>query len=971
MGRYDDNYQVLEKLFKEYKVFIDTCSLMNNNQKAVDELFYAISRISHEYHNKLVVPGIVIKELKKHLKGDDARAAAKAKSALMILKRYDGCFDVFGDKRERRFADIVFLKVFQTYHHEFNRALITQDYTLSVDVLGIMNQKSVEKYMKQIKVFKFDERGYLTEFKPLNKRENRYQAGSFANNHSQSFKQNNNFNQISNAEDSDNRRRFSNNSSDNFNPRQSYNKKSDYNDVRQDNSEKSNIARPDSNNKKQVSGKTQNSEAIQQKKAHIENNSVNINKINYGWQNNAFSSLDTCHGLGTGFSIYKDQDQNENQSDDAYPNHDDNNSNNNNNSNDVAEHSQKNSDLFTEQDDDDVPDFNEALVSGDSEKASIWEDIASDIQDNGKDDNSDSDDGDDDDSKPVNSSNSDNEVSEDNKEDNDDKKDNTEDDADFSEDSMSSDDIEEVEDSDVPEDVLDTEDFDDPDSETASSAGTENVTRTAKPQSKYQEYKARFEASLRNRFTEVTKVPDTPVSVKELPGVNSVVYAGKSKITLTSEIARGGEGIIYSTNTKFVAKIYKKGLLTERKIKKVELLLSKKLKCDGICFPCKALYNQYNEFIGYLMPRASGKELQKSLFIKPLFLQNFPNWQKIDLVKLCITILFKIRYLHQHGIIMGDINPMNILVVSPEEVYFVDTDSYQIDDFPCPVGTINYTAPEIQRKEYKTFLRTFGNEHFAVATLLFMLMLPGKPPYSHQGGGDGISNIINMNFSYPLGDESNGKAPKGPWSCIWSHLLYKVKEAFYETFKNDGKYSTEDTRLNVFEWIAIFKNYKNAIESGRMDKDKDSLTLFPKNYKAFITEDGEKIVHKGKNTGNERTCSKCGFVFQITEKDIEDCINNGKDLPTLCNRCASGAGVYKTMTCCDCGKRFAFTQKEYKFYEEKEYALPKRCPSCRAANRKSSGWKSYDGRSYGGGRRDIRDNKGCFLNMLLFGLFLH
>ncbi len=960
----DRDRRVLDNLFKNFKVFIDTCSLMHDNPEAVEAFFIEASRLSRKYNNTLVIPYKVIRELLKHQKSDDPEKSSKAKNALRILKRYDGCFKVFGDKRDN-FADSVFLKVFQMYHLEFNRALITQDSTLSNDILNLRNQKSVERTMKLIKVYRFGKNKFLIPFSQ-NSKENRYQPGSFVNNQSQNFKQNNNFKQINNAEESDNRRHFSNNSSDNFNSKQSYNKRTDYNAVQHDNSEKNNNTQLNSNNKKQVSGNTQNNEVIQNN-SHLANNSVNINKINYGWQNNTFSSLDTCHGLDTGFSIYKDQD--ENQSNDAYQNHDANNSNSNNHSNDVTEHCQKNSDLFTEQDDEDVPDFNEALESSDSEKVSILEEIASAVhEDNGNDDNTDGDDSDNDDSKLDNSGNSVNEVTENDitEEVNDD----TEDDAEFS-DTMGSDNIEEVDDSDVPDDVLNTEDFDDPDSETSSSAGSENVTRTAKPQSKYQEYKARFEASLRNRFTEVTKVPDTPVSVKELPGVNSVVYAGKSKITLTSEIARGGEGIIYSTNTKFVAKIYKKGLLTERKIKKVELLLSKKLKCDGICFPYKALCNQYNEFIGYLMPRASGKELQKSLFIKPLFLQNFPNWQKIDLVKLCITILFKIRYLHQHGIIMGDINPMNILVVSPEEVYFVDTDSYQIDDFPCPVGTINYTAPEIQRKEYKTFLRTFGNEHFAVATLLFMLMLPGKPPYSHQGGGDGISNIINMNFSYPLGDESNGKAPKGPWSCIWSHLLYKVKEAFYETFKKDGKYSTEDTRLNVFEWIAIFKNYKNAIESGRMDKDKDSLTLFPKNYKAFITEDGEKIVHKGKNTGNERTCSKCGFVFEITEKDIEDCINNGKDLPTLCNRCASGAGVYKTMTCCDCGKRFTFTQKEYKFYEEKEYALPKRCPSCRAANRKSSGWKSYDGRSYGGGRRDIRDNKGCFLNMLLFGLFLH
>ncbi|MBQ3682798.1 MAG: zinc-ribbon domain containing protein [Succinimonas sp.] len=959
----DRDRKVLDNLFKNFKVFIDTCSLMYDDQESVERFFIEASKLSREYHNTLVIPYKVIRELLKHQKSDDPEKSSKAKNALRILNRYDGCFKVFGDKRDN-FADSVFLKVFQMYHLEFNRALITQDWTLSNDILNLRNQKSVERDMKLIKVYKFGKNKFLVPFSQ-NSEGNRYQPGSFVNNQPHSFKQNNNFRQINNAEESDNHRRFSNNSSDNFNHKQSYNKKSDYNNIRQDSSEKSNTARPNTKNKNQDSSKTQNTEVIQNN-SPLANNSVNINKINYGWQNNAFSSLDTCHGLDTGFGIYQDQEQNENQRDDAYQNHDANNCNDNNNSDDVTKHIQKNADLFMEQEDENVPDFDDALVSGGSEKASILEEIASAVQDDGNDDDTVSNDGDND-SKPENSDNSVNEAAENaaTPDANDDAEDvDTEDDADLS-DTVSSDNIEEVEDSDVPEDVLDTDGSDEPQSETVSSAGSDNAAKNAKPQNKYQEYKARFEASLRkNRYTKVTRVPDTPVPVKELPGVNSVVYADQSEITLTSEISRGGEGIIYSTNTEYVAKVYKNGLLTERKIKKIELLLSQKLKYDGICFPCKALYNQYHEFVGYLMPRASGKELQRSLFIKPLFLQNFPNWQKIDLVNLCITILLKIRYLHQHGIIMGDINPLNILVVSPEEVYFVDTDSYQVKNFPCPVGTINYTAPEIQRKEYRTFLRTFGNEHFAMATLLFMIMLPGKPPYSQQGGGDPISNIINMDFSYPLGGESNGKTPDGPWRFIWSHLLYKLKEAFYETFKKDGKYSTEDTRLNVLDWLSIFKNYKKAIETGLMDKDKMSLTLFPTRYKIYITEDGEKVIHKSKSTDNERTCQKCGHVFQITEKDIEDCKNNGKDLPNLCKRCA--AAPYKTIVCCDCGKRFTMSQNECKFYEEKELTLPKRCSSCRAINK-----QSYGGRSYGGGRRDIRDNKGCFLNMLLFGLFLH
>ena len=108
-----------------------------------------------------------------------------------------------------------------------------------------------------------------------------------------------------------------------------------------------------------------------------------------------------------------------------------------------------------------------------------------------------------------------------------------------------------------------------------------------------------------------------------------------------------------------------------------------------------------------------------------------------------------------------------------------------------------------------------GNENFAVATLLFMIMLPGKPPYSQQGGEDPINNIIRMDFSYPLGDSSNKKTPDGPWRYIWSHLTYDLKNAFYNTFRQGGEYSTESKRLTVNDWLSLFLHYLDLLDSGK------------------------------------------------------------------------------------------------------------------------------------------------------------
>lgn len=446
----------------------------------------------------------------------------------------------------------------------------------------------------------------------------------------------------------------------------------------------------------------------------------------------------------------------------------------------------------------------------------------------------------------------------------------------------------------------------------------------------------------------VTSMDDTILKVSHIPAENEIVYTSWGTIKLETRVAAGGEGIIYTTNTPYVAKIYKKENNTRRKYEKIKLMLSKKIKCEGICYPVAALYNSNREFVGYLMPIARGKELQKSIFIKPLFLKNFPNWKKRDTVELCVTILEKIKYLHDRNIIMGDINPANILIASPKEVFFVDTDSYQVEDFPCPVGTNNYTAPEIQRKHFASFLRTMGNENFAVATLLFMIMLPGKPPYSQQGGEDPINNIIKMDFSYPFGDNSNKKTPDGPWRYIWSHLTYDLKKAFYNTFRKDGDYATEHTRLSVDEWMPIFTYYLDLLDSGKLGKrDEMSEELFPTRHKKSPnvvytacklckTEVPENQCQNGicrecLKKGEVHRCKKCGREILYT--NYQKYVKNAKPFE-VCQECFEhGKQVWLRQTCVDCGQLFDITNDQYDYYSRMGFEIPKRCKSCRDAKK--------------------------------------
>lgn len=435
------------------------------------------------------------------------------------------------------------------------------------------------------------------------------------------------------------------------------------------------------------------------------------------------------------------------------------------------------------------------------------------------------------------------------------------------------------------------------------------------------------------------------------PKEGSILTAERGRlqksITLQQKISAGGEGTIYFTNIpKVVAKIYKPEKLNRAKFEKLRLMTTKSLDCQGICLPQALLYNANKEFVGYLMEQAEGKELQKCLFIPKLLLKTFPNWTKVETVTLCITILEKIKYLHDRNVILGDINPLNILVKSPKDVYFVDTDSYQIEGFPCPVGTINFTAPEIQRKTYSDFLRTVGNERFAVATLLFMIMLPGKPPYSLQGGENQIDNIINGDFAYASGERSTGKAPEGMWRFCWSHMPRYLKDDFYETFRKEGEHHAEDKRFSTDDWLDKFKYYLKLLKDGTLqNNDEMSIDIFPTRLKRNKNANYINCKLCGKEVDEERTqqgiCNECLYH----KGEIYHCGNCGKELlytnfqklikqsnkHRLCDDCFKQMNsVYCTVTCSVCGQQFNLTYGDKAYYDSKGYTFPpKKCKNCR------------------------------------------
>ncbi len=445
------------------------------------------------------------------------------------------------------------------------------------------------------------------------------------------------------------------------------------------------------------------------------------------------------------------------------------------------------------------------------------------------------------------------------------------------------------------------------------------------------------EVSFQFNLPSTPKKNDVALNPKTTPIEGQYVFDNNKKShKLLKQVGRaGGEGSVYITDTGYICKIYKQEKTTSFREAKINLLIKNDIKINNVCLPEFVVYNNHRNFVGYLMKKALGYELNVSIF-KPIpFKNKFPNWNRIHLTKVALNIIKMVQDLHEYNIIIGDMNPNNILVQDENTVFMIDTDSFQIEEYPCSVGFNLYTRKINHGKRYDEYLRTKDDDIFALATLVFQLMLPGKPPYSYSGGGTEKENMKPENFPYKCDKSGYNNAPDGQWVYIWSHLPFKLKEIFCQVFRKNLK-----IELN---------SIKNAIEDYiyQLEQGHQTLEIFPKTFKQL--DQNGKVIH---NAFSIFKCS-CGRDFALTTTQIEEykmkgwklrekcdiCRTIQRDSVQICTKCGKKVfelGYTECKSCrgmlliCDsCYGTFLFSDGEKDFYNKKGLLYPKKCKSCR------------------------------------------
>lgn len=373
--------------------------------------------------------------------------------------------------------------------------------------------------------------------------------------------------------------------------------------------------------------------------------------------------------------------------------------------------------------------------------------------------------------------------------------------------------------------------------------------------------------------------PPTPLRVLDVPVEGDVVKTKKGKtVRLVRKISEGGEGVVYETNLEgFVAKVYHKKRLTADLKEKLKVMvgLESFLNIDtpdySICWPVDLVLNSHGEVVGYVMRRAKGEPLMKMLHPATL-LKKYPHVDRAGLAKIAVNVLKGLETLYNYKVLMGDVNGLNFIVDSETlKVYLIDSDSWQIGPFVCKVGRQEFSHPDWLSGRFENKPREPRSEAFAIAVLVFMILLPGKHPFSHAGGEDMKRNIVERTFPYVVkgsGVETYENAPAGPWRYIWSHTPQSVRYPLHDVLKGIKEPETfEDLVAYVRRLVNALERYRSEIVSGARTAE-----VFPNYY--YIPD----------NTPKEKLrCPSCNKYFEVSTEMYNNIVRRGGTV--VCHYC--------------------------------------------------------------------------------------
>ena len=282
------------------------------------------------------------------------------------------------------------------------------------------------------------------------------------------------------------------------------------------------------------------------------------------------------------------------------------------------------------------------------------------------------------------------------------------------------------------------------------------------------------------------------IAVTDLEDINYVYSTQFGYLRLEKDnILAGGEGKIYKSYDNLMVKIYTKEERRYELVKKIQRMIDMDLRNSYIVWPKDIVYNK-NEFVGYVMD-----EIEDAAGLDMSRIYSFRNIQYIDRFHICIKLLKMTKYLHEKGILIGDLKFDNVMYKEKtKELFIIDSASFQVDDYSCGVFNADYTHDNLKGKNLREVLRTLEEEHFPINKMLFEILM-GKGPFYDFKTGE-VGSDVERRFHYNLDVKEDIENKNSPL-FYWSHADARLRQAFYDYFNNN-------IITEVNEWITLLED---------------------------------------------------------------------------------------------------------------------------------------------------------------------
>jgi DNA-binding helix-hairpin-helix protein with protein kinase domain len=290
----------------------------------------------------------------------------------------------------------------------------------------------------------------------------------------------------------------------------------------------------------------------------------------------------------------------------------------------------------------------------------------------------------------------------------------------------------------------------------------------------------------------------------------------------------GGEGAIYEVPhyPNLVAKVYHAQRRTPERIAKLQIMVAhppvnptEHLNHPSIAWPTELLRDiATNQLVGFVMPRVRQMLPLSEVYNPRARRRQLPLFNYRYLVRTARNLCAAVQAVHQAGYVIGDLNESNVLVSDQALVTLVDADSFQVRDpetgvvYRSLVGKPEYTPPELQGCSFADVDRQPEHDAFALAVLIFRLLMEGFHPFDGVYGGRGEppemgARIRNGYFPYARGRTGIEPSPLAPpFEMLHPDLQALFVRCFEEGHRN------RSVRPRVEDWLAALEGAEDALQ---------------------------------------------------------------------------------------------------------------------------------------------------------------